>query len=210
MNNDVVLKTRETFSALSHYCCDYQIVVSPINLLVKTQQVIYSGARSVFPPFALFYPPFVGSDYSVISNLSNVLQPMDVLGFQCTFVPAEAIYRNILPDDINLPHYHADGEWCLRLHRFGYPSFTCLSVCVDHDNTSTGPGNNFSTSSMNPYLYFKLLFDIRSPRHLLSRYKFHCCILPFYFIPLAIISDLLRFFLSYILLIRFQLFSSND
>ena len=115
----------------------------------------------------------------------------------------------ILPDSVNLPHYHADGEWCIRLFRLGYPSFTYLSVSVDHDNVSTGPGNNLSTSSINPISYFALLFNIRSPRHLASRFAFHRAVLPFYFVPLAIISDLVRFFFSYIVAIRHKLFSPN-
>ena len=68
----------------------------------------------------------------------------------------------------------------------GVNTFLCSNVRVLHDTNTTGLGN-YDNIPLNPFLYFSLLFNIRSPRHLRSRFYFHLLTIPLYFVPAALL-----------------------
>ena len=194
MNNDVELCSPNSLSSLANKSLELSSLVVPLNLSCHTHSVVYSGANRIFKPLNIFNRPHI----TFLCGSSNILPlyEMDVVGFQCTCIPAAPIYQGVLPDFHHLPHYHADGEWCLRLKRTGTKSFLYTKVHVLHDTHTTGSGN-YNNIPLGFFPYFSLLFNIRSPRHCKSRLYFHLLTLPVYFMPFALAFDLIKFALLY-------------
>ena len=197
MNNDVVLGSQDVYTKLLEHLSQSQFVLAPLNLDSSNLLTCYSGSRSILKYLGIYKPPFIGYSVAELSHTYPRLQYMDVLGFQCTFIPSSAIDDCILPDEVNLPHYHADGEWCYRLARAGFPAFTCLETFVIHDTTTTGPGNSYLLPINFPQA-LSLFFNIRSPRNLISRIHLHRLTIPLFFVPFALATDIIKFLLLYI------------
>jgi GT2 family glycosyltransferase len=114
---------------------------------------------------------------------------VDMLAGRALFAPASILKDIGFVATKKFPHYAADYEYTARAKRHGYQLFVATTYSIKNDVTNSG------VKSDSPSVFSKRLeglFSIKSPLNIKYRLRFVTSVYPWYAIPSAIFSNLVK------------------
>lgn len=162
LNNDsyVTPETIGVLIRLAHQ--NTTAIIAPIQRDGSSGQITVISPRSWF---LLGFPTIVGAQQLTQSMAAKELVPVQLIGGgRGVLIPAWIFKTFGLFDQEHLPHYWADHDFYLRVHRRGIPLYVATRAFVDIDHTRTTLADNPGQLTFAEFWYS--LSSTRSHRNL--------------------------------------------
>jgi len=171
-------------------------------IIAPVQRDWRSGKITIITPRCLFllgFPSMQGPQRISQGMFSKRLLPTKLIaGGRGALIPAPVFRAYGLFDEKHLPHYWADHDFYLRVHRHGVPLLIASRSIVDIDNSRTTIADNPERLTLHQWI--DTLHSVRSHRnlvHVLELFKRHYPVKQLYLIGVMLYIG--RYFVIYMM-----------
>lgn len=133
-----------------------------------------------------------GLKLSAIKNKNDPIE-VDFITGRCLLHPIEIFLKTGSYCKEELPHYGADDEFSIRIKKYGYSNFLCMTSIV-----YLAPNITHDKREISAKYFLETLFSIKSSSNIINKFHLTMKIVPFYakgtFFVIGVIKSFYIFF----------------